>query len=157
MSIYEAFAETIEMEVGFEQFVDDAPTLGIAGKDLANLFVRRAHHRAGRDNFRGAIDDLLHAIQLDGSSSPAYEALGMAYSSPEIGKYKKAVKNFSQAIKLSPTPSSYTGRAVARLCCTEKPDQVMADIDHALRLDPQYGPAQEVLKYIREHTSQESK
>jgi tetratricopeptide (TPR) repeat protein len=79
------------------------------------------------------------AIRLNPELAEVYSYRGMAYS--DLGKYDKAVSDYTKAIELNPdNPQSYNNRGWARDKLGQY-DKAIADYSRAIRIDPHYSSA----------------
>jgi Flp pilus assembly protein TadD len=99
------------------------------------LYYTRAIAYGSKRNYTLAIRDSTTAIRLNPKFAGAYHNRGAYYA--EIGDFDKAIADFSEAIRFTPSPSTFANRALAYRNI-EKSVKAMADYDRVLHITPKY-------------------
>jgi hypothetical protein len=87
-------------------------------------------------DYRGAINQLSRAIELNGTDHVAFNERGAAYT--WLNQDSEAIKDFSRAIVLSPKNAvAYRNRGAAHLR-QGQPQMALDDLNQAIALSPEY-------------------
>ncbi len=101
---------------------------------LAEAYYNRSHAYEHFQDYRRAIADLDHAIELAPNYTKAYNSRGMSYYA--LKDYERAIKDFDRVHELEPgTASVYIYRGLAHLELKDY-EHAITDFDYALELEP---------------------
>ena len=111
-----------------------------AGADLGALYRYRgyAKSQAGKPDSDAAIADYGEAVRLEPNSFVPFVLRGIAYAGK--GEQELAIKDYDRAIELNPRADFYNNRGNA-LRKTRAFDRAIADLDQAIKLEPNFSSA----------------
>src|SRR5262249_8114683 len=84
-----------------------------------------------------AIADFTRVLQLDPTNVKAL--LDRATAHTALGRHDRATADYTEALRLEPTPALYHNRALS-LLSSRKTEQGLDDLAEPLNLDPEYMP-----------------
>jgi tetratricopeptide (TPR) repeat protein len=111
-----------------------AKSEGVSGPITADDLLLQVVEKAIKDNVRGALDDVNHAIQLSPRNSFAYFSRGIIRYG--LGNKQGAIVDFDRALRINPKDTfAYKSRGNARYELKDNQGAV-SDFDQAIRLNP---------------------
>ncbi|CAN7557387.1 tetratricopeptide repeat protein [Bradyrhizobium sp. LjRoot220] len=102
-----------------------------------NIYHWRGLHLTRKGDLDAALKDFDRAIAAGQSWFQSYDWRGSVWA--RKGDPKKAVEDYSAAIKIAPKAELYDKRA-AQLLILREYERALADLDEAIRLEPNNGP-----------------
>ena len=105
--------------------------------DNAEVHLERAEFFISVDDWHHALEDVDEFLLQMPDSMPAHNIRGYALTG--LGRQQEALREFDKVIAAQPTAQAYYGRAWARP--RWQPDDKIADLDAALKIDPKLGGA----------------
>jgi tetratricopeptide (TPR) repeat protein len=88
--------------------------------------------------YAAAIESFNQAVSINAKYAPAYAARGMVHQKQE--DYPAAIKDYSEAVRLSPQAATYANRGVCYTKLSQN-DLALADFNLALGIHPEFVPA----------------
>ncbi len=102
----------------------------------AKALIDAATSKIGKGDFKGAVDDLSRAIELDPANAPAYKTRGLAHH--QMDEFQTAIEDYTRALAIDPTMvMAYNFRANALRSIGKFPE-AHADCDKAIEIDPKF-------------------
>jgi len=105
-----------------------------SGFDSSQLHVMHGVMQLSNGEYEAAIDEFNAAIDLYSKNEDAYAFRGTSYSN--LGKWDKAISDFTEAIKLTPKVYSYMRRGFAYFMA-ENYVKAREDLKKARNLEPE--------------------
>jgi tetratricopeptide (TPR) repeat protein len=112
---------------------------------LIALYIERGHIYLVNGELDEAIRDLTEAIRLNPKSASAFNTRGFAYA--KKFDFVQAQKDYTTAINIEPHAIIYANRGYL-FEVQDRRDEAVADLKHALRLDPSLIEAMSAMKRL---------
>lgn len=128
-------AETVE--ANWKAAYEDFGRAIELGRDNPHLYFYRGFSQVNHDQYSGAVDDFLRALQLNlGGSKLPFAYFHLANSYQELRQPKPALDYYTKAIKKLPTNDMFLYWRAQTLYSLGRYAEAATDLDRASKLDP---------------------
>lgn len=123
----------MEMVINMEWLINQVAKKAIQGLSV-EFFLERANSRASRGDFKGAIEDYQHVINISPHNSTAYSNRGVLLAN--LGEHHGAIQDFTQALRSDPfSAQPYYNRGMS-LAEIGEHFKAVEDYTQALKIAP---------------------